>query len=313
MNNAYREVPLRGLVLAAIALIAVTLAVMVFFMRVDIDTWGNSTPIGLKVGELVLTEPQVQEIIAGPREGVASRTALQSLIDTLVLAEYARETGLAETESFRNRLAAFEAAAAAPLASGSANGTVDTMARLIFVLEELAELARTQAQAGLGPPDPAAVAAVLAAGTASAAEAHPVRFHTREILADTASAAHQVMRQLAAGQPFAAVSASWSSSPYAGVGGDLGWVDPSRLPPEATTALTTTPVGSTSLGWQDEAGWHLLLIEERVGLATATRLALAQAQVRQQMATAAEQELLETARRQVKVTLGPQARAILGR
>ena len=82
-------------------------------------------------------------------------------------------------------------------------------------------------------------------------------------LAANETSAESVLTDAADGVPFAVLNASWSRSPYAATGGDLGWVGPEDLPPGIYERCESTPVGSLTRAFSDGNGVHLFLVEAK--------------------------------------------------
>lgn len=327
----YVEVPVAAL-WAALGLLAALCALLIwFFLACDVERWLAGERLGVKIGELVLDDDQLAQVL-GPGPDATRRARLHGLLDSLALAELARRRGLTQSADFRARLAAFDAGAgrpgvgpgvtdadggnAGPAEAGGPDGShgggtggQPALPRLLFLLDELAGLARAQARLTAPAPgaDVIASAALALRDHAGLAE----RFHLRELLVADETAAAQALAAAAAGASFPALNASWPASPYAAVDGDLGWVRRDDLATATVARLDRTPTASLTVGYADEAGLHLLFLEERIALATATAWQLAASQLAEAAADRAERDLLTTARQTSALTPGPGAAALL--
>ncbi len=82
---------------------------------------------------------------------------------------------------------------------------------------------------------------------------------------DVERLANQLIQQIRAGANFAAVAQQFSQSPSSAVGGDIGWVTPSQLPPLLGEALGKMKPGEMSYPIRTPAGYYILyMIDRRV-------------------------------------------------
>lgn len=103
---------------------------------------------------------------------------------------------------------------------------------------------------------------------------HPEQLRIRQILCRTtdpaaaerrAAARHcaqTAIDRLAAGEPFPAVAQDLSDGPAAAQGGDLGFVDPSRLPEAIADVAWTLEEGTVSGPIATETGLHVIRVED---------------------------------------------------
>ena len=76
--------------------------------------------------------------------------------------------------------------------------------------------------------------------------------------------ADRLMQQIRAGADFAALAREFSQSASAAVGGDLGWVTKGQLDAEIDQVIATTPERQVAGPVQTLAGYHILLVIDRV-------------------------------------------------
>ena len=82
---------------------------------------------------------------------------------------------------------------------------------------------------------------------------------------DVEHLASQLIEQIRAGANFSAVAQQFSQSPSSAVGGDVGWVTPSQLPPLLGQALGKMKPGEMSYPLRTPGGYYILyMIDRRV-------------------------------------------------
>jgi len=87
-------------------------------------------------------------------------------------------------------------------------------------------------------------------------------YKTQHILTKDEKSAKQAIERLNGGEDFAKVAKSVSTDSNAGQGGEIGWVNPGRMPPAFGDALKKTPVGQyTKTPVQTKYGWHVIKVE----------------------------------------------------
>lgn len=215
-----------------------------------------------------------------PADGSAA--ALESIIDRAVLAEGAREAGLADDPAVAARLAAAEreilASAYLDRLSADALSEQALRARYEQKRDQLAlqqiEVAHIVVRPGSGPD--AAVDARRRIQTAYA--------------------------RLRSGEDFAAVAAAVSEDPVtAGRGGQLGTVREGQIDPTFFTAALALKAGQISEPFETSFGWHIAK-----ALADPQKVVPPFAEVRGQLAAEARRETEQAARerlaKQIRVT-----------
>ncbi|HOT28684.1 MAG TPA: peptidylprolyl isomerase [Candidatus Ozemobacteraceae bacterium] len=243
----------------AILFVLATGFLMLVMLNLDLDEVFGAGNLVMKVGGTAVTRADFAELklLSGPKtEKISDGAFAEELLETLLLAEAGRRLRLDRQTDFVSRVQAFDRAIAA------ASGPID-LSRSLFLLEELARRTR------LGVLEAADAELLTDAETVgqtaseTAEEARPARLHLRTILTPDEAAADAVLNAAAGGVPFAELNTSWSRSPYAGTGGDLGWVGPEDLPPGIYERCESTPVGSLTRAFSDGNGVHLFLVEAK--------------------------------------------------
>ncbi|MGH6968078.1 MAG: peptidylprolyl isomerase [Stellaceae bacterium] len=80
---------------------------------------------------------------------------------------------------------------------------------------------------------------------------------------DVERLANQLIQQIRAGANFSAVAQQFSQSPSSAVGGDIGWVTPSQLPPQLGRALGKMKPGEMSYPLKTPGGYYILYMIDR--------------------------------------------------
>ncbi|SRR5579875_93882 len=80
---------------------------------------------------------------------------------------------------------------------------------------------------------------------------------------DVERLANQLIQQIRAGANFSAVAQQFSQSPSSAVGGDIGWVTPSQLPPLLGEALRRMKPGEMSYPLRTPGGYYILYMLDR--------------------------------------------------
>lgn len=161
--------------------------------------------------------------------------ALSALIDIRALAAKAEETGLDETEDFKNRLAFLR----------------DRALHNAYFREEVVDKvsdedvrARYDKEVAATPPE------------------NEVR--ARHILLKTEEEAKAVIAELDAGAKFEDVAKEKSTGPTGPNGGDLGYFTRGRMVPEFEEAAFALDVGSyTEEPVETQFGWHVIKLEDK--------------------------------------------------
>lgn len=184
---------------------------------------------------------------------------LKELIDLTLLAQEARQQGLADQESVAARLQNLQSAVLA-------QATVEDM------LEQEPDEADIQAEYDKHFSDQ-----------------QGVEYHARHILVDDKEDAESLISQLDEGADFAELAEEHSSDPSSDNGGDLGWFQPEQMVPPFSEAVASMEPGTyTEEPVQTQFGWHVIRLEE-------TRAVSAPPldQVRQQLVALIAQERIE--------------------
>ena len=92
-----------------------------------------------------------------------------------------------------------------------------------------------------------------------------------EQIAARRARAEEVARQLRTGADFAKMAATYSDSPDALKGGEIGWRDPDRLPPVFATELRKLSAGQVTPIIKTNVGFHLLRMADKRSLAEAAQ------------------------------------------
>lgn len=240
-------------------LVVLTGLLMFVMFNIDLDELFGAERFAMKVGGTAITWSDFAALkqVATPKSGEISDAAFaDELLETLFLAEAGRRMRLDRHLDFVSRVQAFDRAIAAASAPPD-------LSRSLFLLEELARKTRKSViedADAAGTPvtdDPGQDA------TGNVAPARPTRLHLRTILADDETAAKSLLEAAADGVSFDQLNASWSRSPYAAIGGDLGWVTPENLPPGIFELVEGVPVGKITRAFSDGNGVHLFMVEAR--------------------------------------------------
>lgn len=243
----------------AVLFALVTGVLMLVMLNLDLDELLGAGNLVMKVGGTAVSRADFAELkhLSGPKtEKIGDAAFAEELLETLLLAEAGRRLRLDRQTDFVSRVQAFDRAIAA------ASGPID-LSRSLFLLDELARRTRAGVLEAadaelLADPDDIGQPA---SGTHE--EAGPARLHLKTILAANETSAESVLTDAADGVPFSMLNASWSRSPYAATGGDLGWVGPEDLPPGIYERCESTPVGSLTRAFSDGNGVHLFLVEAK--------------------------------------------------
>ena len=234
------------------ALLSSTFLLMLFFLHIDFDQLLGRKDLAMKVGQTTISLEELNQIqaISGVQARKLSTAAFASqFFDTLLYAEGGRRLGLDRRPDFIRKISVFDQAAA----KGDAK---ETLARAVFLIEELAASARREvAEAGYHPAELAAIKVDV--------PKLPQRLHLKTILVATEEQAQQLLDEASAGAVFADLNASWSRSLYHGVGGDIGWKSAGDFPAGVFEKLLEATDNSIIRGFADEAGIHFYSVAAR--------------------------------------------------
>ncbi len=98
----------------------------------------------------------------------------------------------------------------------------------------------------------------------------PEMIQARQIEASSEETAQQALRALQSGQAFSDVAKTYSVSPGAAVGGDMGNLSANDLPKELAGILFTLPVGKISGIMKTQFGYQIFLVEKKTRAHTQT-------------------------------------------
>lgn len=83
-----------------------------------------------------------------------------------------------------------------------------------------------------------------------------------ETAAQVQATMNQLVQQLRQGASFQALARQYSEASTAGVGGDLGWIQPDQLPPELGTVVPQMPVGAVSDPIANSGGYSIIALAD---------------------------------------------------
>lgn len=251
-------------------LLLLTLALMTFFLYTDFDYLLGRKNLAMKVGQISISLNELTEIqkISGVRAREQNEQAFAvELFETLLLAEGGRQLGLDRQPAFIKKIHAFDAALKHSKDS-------ETLARAVFLLEQLAEATRNHLVDNHNYDFELAALPVKTVTPAT-------RLHLRTILAETVEQAETIIAQRLSGIDFETLNASWSRSLYKAVGGDIGWKTAADFPHDVFAGLEALGPGVLAEAFSDEAGTHLFeVISRPVHNAAAAERAARQAGLR---------------------------------
>ncbi|MED5395209.1 MAG: peptidylprolyl isomerase [Pseudomonadota bacterium] len=88
-------------------------------------------------------------------------------------------------------------------------------------------------------------------------------FATAAAESDVANLANRLIQQIKSGAPFDAVARSFSQSPTAAIGGDLGWITVGQLDKTLDDAVQGITTGQISNAIRTQDGYYILLLRDR--------------------------------------------------
>ena len=225
--------------------LGMTVFLMFLFTWLDFDSILGRKDLAMKVGTTSISLADFKKIkeISGDRvKNLSNQAFAAELFETLLLAEDARNNKLDENPEFNKRVNKFEQAL-------KNSEDSEKIAKSIFLLEELAQATIQNLYQS-----------ELAAPKIEIQQKKPVqkefKLHLRTIKVDTASEADKVKQAIASGTSFAEINASYSTSLYKAVGGDLGLKTKSDFPPGVFKKLLEQKEKQISLGFSDKTGFH---------------------------------------------------------
>ena len=217
-------------------------------------------------GDLLLAAEELQAELQSIPADQRRAFLLTVMIDMKLMAEAAREDGLADTDSFARRLAYLEEQA---LRREFFNQIVETE-----VTEEAIQAAYDELVADF-TPEP--------------------EVRARHILVPTEEEANEIRAEIEEGRDFADAATEYGTDGTRSNGGDLGYFGAGMMVAEFEEAAFALEVGELSQPVQSQFGWHLIQLEDR-RLSEAPPLD----QVRQQVAQQVLYQSYEAAIEEIK-------------
>src|SRR5690606_39185511 len=184
-------------------------------------------------GDLMLAAEELQAELQSVPADQRRAFLLTVMIDMKLMADAAREDGLADSEEFARRLAYLEEQA---LRREFFNQIVETE-----VTEEAIQAAYDELAAQF-TPEP--------------------EVRARHILVETEQEANDIRAEIEGGRDFDA-AAEYRTDGTASNGGDLGFFSTGMMVPEFEEAAFALEEGELSQPVQSQFGWHLIQLEER--------------------------------------------------
>lgn len=213
-----------------------------------------------KVGDSAITELDLIYAIEDLGQDIAQippqqrrQFVIQMLVDMKVMAQVARDEGMAESEVFERRKAYLE----------------DRALRRAY-LEEVVAKSITDEE----------VKAEYDAIFKDFEGQEELR--ARHILVETEEEAQALVKEINGGADFAETAKEKSTGPSGAQGGDLGYFKQGDMVPEFYEAANALQVGDVSAPVQSQFGWHVIKLEDRKA-AEPPALAQVEQQVRQRV------------------------------
>jgi peptidyl-prolyl cis-trans isomerase C len=159
---------------------------------------------------------------------------VEFLVERHLLAQLANKEGIAETDDYKRRLAAYQAKALRDsfLAQVISKEVTDDEVQKVYE-EEAKKLKETE------------------------------RIRARHILVASEDEAKAVMVKLAAGEKFEALAKQFSLDGSKDYGGDLGYFSAPEMVPAFSKAAFALKSGEVSQPVKTEFGWHIIRLEDR--------------------------------------------------
>ncbi len=191
---------------------------------------------GIEVSRTVfeLAESELGTELAGLPPGERHALILDYLVETLLMAEAARKSGLTEDEKFRQRVEYYRRRALRDMyfEKNVRDAITDEDVRVIY-----------DQQIGRSKP------------------IDEVR--VRHILLETREEAEKILEQLKQGRDFGTLAQAHSLGPSKVQGGDLGYFSRGQMVKEFEDAAFALEKGKVSDPVKTQFGWHILLVEDR--------------------------------------------------
>ncbi|MFZ5951598.1 MAG: peptidylprolyl isomerase [Candidatus Rifleibacteriota bacterium] len=228
---------------------------MGLFMFVDFDSILGRKHLAMKVGQTSISVVDFKKIkeISGTRAAAMPDQAwAEELFETLILAEDARKLMLDQNPDLKTRVQTFNLA----LNKGEDE---ERIARSIFLHEELAKASIDNMLAQNSEYQKLISSEEKQAETTNG-------LHLRMITVADRASLDQLQAEIASGADISAINASYSISPYRGVGGDIGWKSEKDLPEGLFARLSNASGTELIEGFADETGIHLYSVISRTDI-----------------------------------------------
>jgi hypothetical protein len=227
---------------------------MGLFMFVDFDSLLGRRHLAMKVGQTSISISDFQKIksISGERaKAMPDQAWAEELFSTLILAEDARSRLLDQNPEIKNRVELFNSAL-------NVGEDEERIARSVFLHEELAKASIERLL-----QNDADYQRLLEEHQRSEKIDTTGRLHLRQITLTSDEELAKVSGEIASGTSIEQINASFSVSPYRGVGGDIGWKTAGDFPEGVFNKLEKAKEGELVEGFRDESGIHLFVVIAR--------------------------------------------------
>ena len=239
----------------------------------DSDVVARVNGRDITAADLAVAEEMYSQQLGSMPEDAKRSVLVNALIELRVIADAARDEGVADNAAYKRQIAFFEA---------------QTL-RSVFMDTEVAAAVTDEA--------------VRAAYDEQAAKIPPVEeVRLRHILLATKEAADEVIKALQSGQDFAAIAIERSlDTTSKEKGGDLGFVVAGQTIAEVDAAAASLQPGQfTASAVQSPFGFHVVKVEER-RQRPAPAFDTISDQIRQSLQAAEEKRIVDTLRANAKV------------
>ncbi len=243
-----------GIIVFIVFSLAMTGLLMGLFMFVDFDSLLGRRHLAMKVGQTSISISDFQKIksISGERaKAMPDQAWAEELFSTLILAEDARSRLLDQNPEIKNRVELFNSAL-------NVGEDEERIARSVFLHEELAKASIERLL-----KNDADYQRLLEEHQRSEKIDTTGRLHLRQITLTSDEELTEVSGEIASGASIEQINASFSVSPYRGVGGDIGWKTAGDFPEGVFNKLEMTKEGELVEGFRDESGIHLFVVINR--------------------------------------------------
>jgi len=239
----------------------------------DSDVVARVNGRDITAADLAVAEEMYSQQLGSMPEDAKRSVLVNALIELRVIADAARDEGVADNAQYKRQMAFFGA---------------QTL-RSVFMDTEVAAAVTDEA--------------VRAAYDEQAAKIPPIEeVRLRHILLPTKEAADEVIKALQSGQDFAAIAIERSlDTTSKGKGGDLGFVVAGQTIAEVDAASASLQPGQfTAVAVQSPFGFHVVKVEER-RQRPAPAFDTISDQIRQSLQAAEEKRIVDTLRANAKV------------